>query len=973
MKRLLTVVMSTIFLLVTGPGALAEESDWPRTLPLDNGSMTIYPLQVDEMNGDVIEFRAALAYRETADSEPVFGAGWFESQVEIDSVKGMVHPTDLKVTETRFPAGTDNLQNEFSAALARESSGWNLDFSTAQLQAALKQAEAETLSLQQLNNAPPTIIYRDHPALLVSLDGDPVLREIENSKFQAVINTPYPLIYDGKRYYLNAAKDVWYRADSATGPYQFDPRPPADIAALVQPDEDAADPGVSDNSGTAEPITAANAPEIVVSTEPAELIVTEGPAAFVPLVDDLLVLQNSDDDVFMHVGSQQYYVVLAGRWYHSKSLNGPWEFRASDALPAAFANIPPDSDQADSRVHVAGTEEAREAVLDAQVPQTAAVQRGEVDFDVEYDGQPEFEQVDGTDMQYAENTGSTVIESNGLYYLVEDGVWYVSVSPDGPWQVADYRPQQVAAIMPTSPVYNVKYVHVYDSTPSVVYVGYTPGYLGSYVHFNTIYYGTGWYYRPWVSPYYYYPRPSTWGWNVSYNSWSGWNFGFAWGWGPFNVHYYSGGYWHHNHYWHHRHYSRWGPRGYRPRHYARNSYHSGRGHGGYGRGNYGRSDNGRGNNGRGGQNYDGDGRGRDGQNAGSRQRNDNLYRDSGQRALIADTRDNQRRTPGSGGSSDGMQRVAYTPPSSATSGKSSNKNPPRNQTEPVVSRDVNVAPAVRDQQSRSKNPSSRSRIEPVAVSELGHKARERDRQVAGKNRNSRDQIEPVRVADLSNKAQVRDQGKNRNSRDQVEPVRVADLSNKARVRDQAVDGNKSRSRNRTEPVRTVDTVRSAERSSNRVVKQPSNTNRTEPVGNKTKAPRTPVTPAPARTRTEVVSNGNRVVREGTTRRNSRPQSTLSPQVTQNSNAPIPLPQYRTRNNRQQRSVEGSASSGPRQTGNRQSAPTQSAPRTSGTRSAPTPAAAPRGGPQTRIQRSGGQRGNSQSRGSSRRTGGNNRR
>ena len=60
-----------------------------------------------------------------------------------------------------------------------------------------------------------------------------------------------------------------------------------------------------------EPVTAANAPEIVVTTEPAELIVTEGPAAFVPLVDDLLVLQNSDNDVFMHVSSQNYYIVLS--------------------------------------------------------------------------------------------------------------------------------------------------------------------------------------------------------------------------------------------------------------------------------------------------------------------------------------------------------------------------------------------------------------------------------------------------------------------------------------------------------------------------------------------------------------------------------------------------------------------------------------------------------------------------------------
>jgi len=608
MNRSLQSVFCALLMLVSLPSVLAQESGWPRTLPLEQGTVTIYSLQVDEMNDDIIHFRAALAYRATAGSEPVFGAGWFESRVEIDSTSRIVHPTDLKVTETRFPDGTDDVQSGLSAVLAQQSPGWNLDFSVDELEAALKQAEAESMAAQNLNTAPPRIIYRDHPALLISIDGEPVLRAIENSPFEAVINTPYPLIFDGNYYYLNVARDVWYRAGKATGPYRFEANPPAEIATMVNAAKEA-DAGAEQ---PAVPITAASAPEIVVSVEPAELIVTEGPAAFVPLVDDLLVLQNSDDDVFMHVSSQKFYIVLAGRWYHASSLNGPWAYQLADDLPVAFANIPHDSDQADSRVYVAGTQEAREAVLDAQVPQTAAVTRGEVDIEVVYDGDPIYQPVDGTDLVYIQNTGSAVLLSDGLYYLVEDGVWYVSASPNGPWQVSTQRPAQVDTILPTSPVHNVKYVHVYDSTPSVVYVGYTPGYTGSYVYHNTIFYGSGWYYQPWVSPYYYYPRHSTWGWNVSYNPWSGWNFGLSWGWGPFSVSYYTGGYWHQNHYWHHRHYGRWGPGRYRPRHY---------GHRGHGRDRYAHHNDRR----------RGDGR------------NDNIYRDDAQRARIPNTRDNRPR------------------------------------------------------------------------------------------------------------------------------------------------------------------------------------------------------------------------------------------------------------------------------------------------------------------------------------------
>ena len=579
MNRSLLSMLCALLMLVSLPSVLAQESGWPRTLPLEQGTVTIYTLQVDDMNDDIIRFRAALAYRATAGSDPVFGAGWFESRVEIDSASRIVHPIDLKVTEIRFPDGTDDVQTGLSAVLAQQSPGWNLDFSVDELDAALKQSEAESKVAQSLNTAPPRIVYRDHPALLISIDGEPILREIEESSFEAVINTPYPLIFDGRHFYLNAARDVWYRADKATGPYRFEAHPPADIAAIVDADE------ADDMAETpAVPITEANAPEIVVSVEPAELIVTEGPAAFVPLVDDLLVLQNSDDDVFMHVSSQDFYIVLAGRWYHASSLNGPWAYQPADNLPPAFANIPRDSNQADSRVYVAGTQEARDAVLDTHVPQTTAVARGEVDIEVKYDGDPIYQPVDGTDLVYIQNTGSTVLFSDGLYYLVEDGVWYVSASRYGPWEVSIQRPAQVDMILPTSPVHNVKYVYVYDYTPSVVYAGYTPGYMGSYVYHNTIFYGSGWRYRPWVSPYYYYPRHSTWGWNVSYNSWSGWSFGLSWGWGPFSVGFYSGGYWHHNHYWHHRHYGRWGPGHYRPRHH---------GHRGQGRDHYAQKNGGR--------------------------------------------------------------------------------------------------------------------------------------------------------------------------------------------------------------------------------------------------------------------------------------------------------------------------------------------------------------------------------------------
>src|SRR5262249_15229701 len=93
-----------------------------------------------------------------------------------------------------------------------------------------------------------------------------------------------------------------------------------------------------------------------------------------------------------------------------------------------------------------------------------------------------------------------------------------------------------------------KYVYVYGSTPSSVYVGYEPGYVGSYPYYGTMVWGTGWYYPGWWG-HYYYPYPATFGFGATWSSGYGWSFGFGvgfgYGWGyPWYGPYYPYYPWH---------------------------------------------------------------------------------------------------------------------------------------------------------------------------------------------------------------------------------------------------------------------------------------------------------------------------------------------------------------------------------------------------------------------------------------------
>jgi len=276
---------------------------------------------------------------------------------------------------------------------------------------------------------------------------------------------------------------------------------------------------------------------------------------------DLLYLDNTDSNAFLELSTQKYYVLLSGRWYRSEGMLGElqWTHVPNDELPEPFGNVPEDSVNGAILSQVAGTSQARDAVLDNTIPQTAAIDRSDASFSVEYDGSPDFAPIEEINVEYAQNTASAVFRYGSLYYACDDGVWYVSNSATGSWSVATEVPDAIYKIPTSNAHHNVTYVKVYDVTPEVVYVGYTPGYYGSYYYHGTVIYGSGWYYNPWYGPRYY-PRYPTWGLHMTYNPWHGWGVGVSWTNGPFRFTFSSHGSW-------------WGVGGYRP--YPRPYVHGG--------------------------------------------------------------------------------------------------------------------------------------------------------------------------------------------------------------------------------------------------------------------------------------------------------------------------------------------------------------------------------------------------------------
>jgi hypothetical protein len=532
----------------------AGESYWPKEIRTAQGTITLYQLQPESLDGNNLCGRAALSLKVKGKNEPVFGAFWFMAQMFTDREERMITLESIRIDKIKFPddlplKDVENIQS----LLEEEIPTLSLVFPLDELLATIEENNSAKSGAEGLANDAPEILFRNNPAVLISIDGDPRVEDIEGSAMQQVINTPYFIIHDPrmKEYWLYGDGMWFVTSDAIRGKWAYEAKPPRSIEELIQDTDDY-------NRLVSERII----PEIIVRTHAAELIVMEGEPMFTPIESTrLLYIKNTTSDVFLDINSQSYYILLSGRWYLASSLTGPWRYIAADRLPVDFKNIPEGSEKDKVLASVAGTNAAKEAVLDAAIPQTATVKRNEARLDVAYDGNPKFISIPGTQVSYAENSANTVLYIKSRYYACENAVWFESDRATGPWEVCVHVPDDVRDIPPSAPVYHVKYVYVYDYTPDVVYVGYTPGYTGCYVYGPTVVYGTGFHYHSWYGTRYY-ARPVTYGYHMHYNPYNGWSIGYSSTyWSPYNWFSYS---YTHPAYHYHNYGGYWGPPAYRP-------------------------------------------------------------------------------------------------------------------------------------------------------------------------------------------------------------------------------------------------------------------------------------------------------------------------------------------------------------------------------------------------------------------------
>ncbi len=355
---------------------LAEQSpsplDWPRHYELDNGrSLLIYQPQFERW-ADGLELRGSvvIAYGRSSQDSPLLGTLILDASTESDVASSLVRIYNIRLLEGAFPG----LNFKESKILTSQLTGLlpkQLVMSLDQVLVGIRRGGKQP-SPEDPQDDPPNIVVRQKAAILLQFSGEPEWRQIEGLGLQVATNTDSDLFLlekKNKLYLLDG--QTWLQASSVRGPWTVASKLPKSFSKLDDLDEDwsrvvTAIPARS--------VAQDQVPEVIVSSQPTELVVIEGePQTEAIDGTDLLWVTNTENDLFVQGPQQTFFLLAAGRWYQTDSLVGAWMPVELEGRPSDLGRIPRQHEKADVLSFVPGTPEAMEASIRAQIPQQTSL------------------------------------------------------------------------------------------------------------------------------------------------------------------------------------------------------------------------------------------------------------------------------------------------------------------------------------------------------------------------------------------------------------------------------------------------------------------------------------------------------------------------------------------------------------------------------------------------------------------------
>ena len=165
------------------------------------------------------------------------------------------------------------------------------------------------------------------------IDGQPRYEQVDGTRLQRIVNTPALIIRDEAGLHYLRMGDAWLEAYELTGSWS--------PAWLLPDGADIALGRAVRADGTdllRSTLLQESMPAIIVSTMPADLVVTDGDPEFVAFNGTpLLYVRNTAAAVFREPTDREIYAHVTDGWFRAWTITGRWEHVPDDQLPADLA------------------------------------------------------------------------------------------------------------------------------------------------------------------------------------------------------------------------------------------------------------------------------------------------------------------------------------------------------------------------------------------------------------------------------------------------------------------------------------------------------------------------------------------------------------------------------------------------------------------------------------------------------------
>jgi hypothetical protein len=193
------------------------------------------------------------------------------------------------------------------------------------------------------------ILFAEKPAILIIIDGEPAYQPLKGTDLQRLTNAKPFIVRDSAGVHYLKVFDGWMEAYGLYGMWSVAGVPPRGAELALRRIAAAKTVDLLDGAPMGKPsgrrhLDDDTAPEIFISTTPAELIVMDGPPRFATVEGTSLeYVENTTANVFREPTDDELYVLISGRWFRAWTTDGPWEGVAPSDLPSDILAIPDSS------------------------------------------------------------------------------------------------------------------------------------------------------------------------------------------------------------------------------------------------------------------------------------------------------------------------------------------------------------------------------------------------------------------------------------------------------------------------------------------------------------------------------------------------------------------------------------------------------------------------------------------------------